>query len=151
MTARWQSACTTRRRCSGREPSPACRAPAAKRRWPRVRQAGLDAEQLRKEQQLLLDYARMAVTEENVGLLAKQALAARSAVAASTLAEEYPRDFARIIGLLFAVAAPGLRYHPYRKLGRTGRHYEKQPFHRQSSLLNALYLLKLVKESKQYF
>ena len=50
-----------------------------------VRQAGLDAEQLRKEQQLLLDYARMAVTEENVGLLAKQALAARSAVAASTL------------------------------------------------------------------
>ena len=64
-----------------------------------VRQAGLDAEQLRKEQQLLLDYARMAVTEENVGLLAKQALAARSAVAASTLAEEYPRDFARIIGL----------------------------------------------------
>ena len=64
-----------------------------------VRQAGLDEEQLRKEQQLLLDYARMAVTEENVGLLAKQALAARSAVAASTLAEEYPRDFARIIGL----------------------------------------------------
>ena len=64
-----------------------------------VRQAGLDVEQLRKEQQLLLDYARMAVTEENVGLLAKQALAARSAVAASTLAEEYPRDFARIIGL----------------------------------------------------
>ena len=64
-----------------------------------VWQAGLDAEQLRKEQQLLLDYARMAVTEENVGLLAKQALAARSAVAASTLAEEYPRDFARIIGL----------------------------------------------------
>ena len=58
-----------------------------------------DEEQLRKEQQLLLDYARMAVTEENVGLLAKQALAARSAVAASTLAEEYPRDFARIIGL----------------------------------------------------
>ena len=34
-----------------------------------------------------------------MGLLAKQALAARSAVAASTLAEEYPRDFARIIGL----------------------------------------------------
>ena len=59
----------------------------------------LRADQLRKEQQLLLDYARMAVTEENVGLLAKQALAARSAVAASTLAEEYPRDFARIIGL----------------------------------------------------
>ena len=29
----------------------------------------------------------------------QQALAARSAVAASTLAEEYPRDFARIIGL----------------------------------------------------
>ena len=66
---------------------------------PRTKVGAMDAEQLRKEQQLLLDYARMAVTEENVGLLAKQALAARGVVAASTLAEEYPRDFARIIGL----------------------------------------------------
>ena len=41
----------------------------------------------------------MAVTEENVALLAKQALAARRAVPASTLAAEYPDDFARIIGL----------------------------------------------------
>ena len=56
-------------------------------------------DQLRKEQQLLLDYARLAVTEENVALLAQQALAARPQVEASTLAEEYPGDFARIIGL----------------------------------------------------
>ena len=41
----------------------------------------------------------MAVTEENVELLARQALAARPQVAASTLAAEYPEDFARVIGL----------------------------------------------------
>ena len=63
-------------------------------------QAGqLDEAQLRREQKLLLDYARMAVTEENVDILARQALAARPRVAASTLADEYPGDFARIIGL----------------------------------------------------
>ena len=63
-------------------------------------QAGqLDEEQLRREQKLLLDYARMAVTEENVDILARQALAARPSVSASTLADEYPHDFARIIGL----------------------------------------------------
>ena len=44
----------------------------------------LDPDQLRKEQQLLLDYARLAVTEENVALLAQQALAARPQVKAST-------------------------------------------------------------------
>ena len=38
-----------------------------------VQQAVLDPEQLKKEQKLLLDYARMAVTEENVELLARQA------------------------------------------------------------------------------
>ena len=54
---------------------------------------------LRREQKLLLDYARMAVTEENVDILARQALAARPSVSASTLADEYPNDFARIIGL----------------------------------------------------
>lgn len=64
-----------------------------------VRQAALDPEQLKKEQKLLLDYARMAVTEENVELLARQALAARPRVTASTLAAEYPEDFARVIGL----------------------------------------------------
>ena len=63
-------------------------------------QAGqLDEAQLRRDQKLLLDYARMAVTEENVDILARQALAARPRVAASTLADEYPGDFARIIGL----------------------------------------------------
>ena len=64
-----------------------------------VETSALDPAQLQKEQKLLLDYARMAVTEENVALLAKQALAARRAVPASTLAAEYPDDFARIIGL----------------------------------------------------
>ena len=64
-----------------------------------VTPAILDPEQLKKEQKLLLDYARMAVTEENVELLAHEALAARPQVAASTLAMEYPDDFARIIGL----------------------------------------------------
>ena len=64
-----------------------------------VRTEAFDPEQLRREQQLLLDYARLAVTEENVALLARQALAARPQVNASALAEEYPGDFARIIGL----------------------------------------------------
>ena len=64
-----------------------------------VRTEGFDPEQLKKEQQLLLDYARLAVTEENVALLARQALAARPQVNAALLADEYPNDFARIIGL----------------------------------------------------
>ena len=64
-----------------------------------VQSGTLDPEQLRKEQQLLLDYARLAVTEENVSLLAQNALAARSRVAASVLVEEYPGDMTGIIGL----------------------------------------------------
>ena len=64
-----------------------------------VRTEAFDPEQLRREQQLLLDYARLAVTEENVALLARQALAARPQVNAALLANEYPNDFARIIGL----------------------------------------------------
>ena len=64
-----------------------------------MRTEPLDPERLRQEQQLLLDYARLAVTEENVALLAQQALAARGQVNASTLVEEYPNDFTGIIGL----------------------------------------------------
>ena len=64
-----------------------------------VRTEPLDPDRLRQEQQLLLDYARLAVTEENVALLARQALAARGQVNASTLVEEYPNDFTGIIGL----------------------------------------------------
>ena len=64
-----------------------------------VRTEVFDPEQLKKEQQLLLDYARLAVTEENVALLARQALAARPQVNAALLADEYPNDCARIIGL----------------------------------------------------
>ena len=59
---------------------------------------------------LLLEYARMAVTEENVALLAQQALAARPQVEASTLAEEYPGDFARIIGLHTYSQSPHRNY-----------------------------------------
>ena len=75
-----------------------------------VETASLDPEQLQKEQKLLLDYARMAVTEENVALLAQQALAARKQVAASTLAVEYPDDFARIIGLHTYSQSPRREY-----------------------------------------
>lgn len=74
----------------------------------------LDPVQLAKEQQLLLDYARCAVTEENVDALARRALAARREVAASVLAQENPGDFARIIGL-----------HTYSRSPR--RCYEVQP------------------------
>ena len=52
----------------------------------------------------------MAVTEENVSLLAQQALAARPQVAASTLADEYPNDFARIIGLHTYSQSPHREY-----------------------------------------
>lgn len=97
-TARWQSGCIcTRRQCSGKNfctrPLPSAAEPLAP-----VRTEVFDPEQL-KEQQLLLDYARLAVTEENVALLARQALAARPQVNAALLADEYPNDFARIIGL----------------------------------------------------
>ena len=70
----------------------------------------LDPAQLQKEQQLLLDYARLAVTEENVALLAQQALAARPQVNASTLAEEYPNDFTGIIGLHTYSQSPHREY-----------------------------------------
>ena len=75
-----------------------------------VRTEAFDPEQLRREQQLLLDYARLAVTEENVALLARQALAARPQVNASALAEEYPGDFARIIGLHTYSQSPHRNY-----------------------------------------
>ena len=75
-----------------------------------VRTEAFDPEQLRKEQQLLLDYARLAVTEENVALLARQALAARPSVNAAVLADEYPHDFARIIGLHTYSQSPHREY-----------------------------------------
>lgn len=75
-----------------------------------VRTVNFDPERLRQEQQLLLDYARMAVTEENVERLAMAALAARDSVRASTLADEYPEDFARVIGLHTYSQSPRRRY-----------------------------------------
>ena len=88
-----------------------------------MRQAGLDAEQLRKEQQLLLDYARMAVTEENVGLLAKTGPCRPQCGGRLHAGGGIPRDFARIIGLHTYSQSPRRAYDitPYRKLGRTGR------------------------------
>ena len=50
-------------------PRPRTEAPLAP-----VRTEPLDPDRLRQEQQLLLDYARLAVTEENVALLARRAL-----------------------------------------------------------------------------
>ena len=91
----------------------------------------LDPEQLQKEQQLLLEYARMAVTEENVALLAQQALAARKQVAASTLADEYPSDFARIIGLHTYSQSPRRDY----DIERTGKWVERGGFRFEEFIL----------------
>ena len=91
----------------------------------------LDPEQLQKEQQLLLEYARMAVTEENVALLAQQALAARRQVAASTLADEYPSDFARIIGLHTYSQSPRRDY----DIERTGKWVERGGFRFEEFIL----------------
>ena len=91
----------------------------------------LDPEQLQKEQQLLLEYARMAVTEENVALLAQQALAARRQVVASTLADEYPSDFARIIGLHTYSQSPRRDY----DIERTGKWVERGGFRFEEFIL----------------
>ena len=80
---------------------------------------------------LLLEYARMAVTEENVALLAQQALAARRQVAASTLADEYPSDFARIIGLHTYSQSPRRDY----DIERTGKWVERGGFRFEEFIL----------------
>ena len=84
-----------------------------------------------RQQQLLLEYARMAVTEENVALLAQQALAARRQVAASTLADEYPSDFARIIGLHTYSQSPRRDY----DIERTGKWVERGGFRFEEFIL----------------
>ncbi len=88
---------------------PARRAPHRSTAGPGAHRS-LDPDRLRQEQQLLLDYARLAVTEENVALLARQALAARGQVNASTLVEEYPNDFTGIIGLHTYSQSPHREY-----------------------------------------
>ena len=111
MTAQWPPICICTRRLPLAKSflyppaAPRTAAPLAP-----VQAETLDPDQLRKEQQLLLDYARLAVTEENVALLAQQALAARPQVEASTLAEEYPGRFCphHRPAYLFPVAAPEL-------------------------------------------
>ena len=96
-----------------------------------VRTEAFDPEQLRKEQQLLLDYARLAVTEENVALLARQALAARGQVNASTLVEEYPNDFTGIIGLHTYSQSPHREY----DITLTGNWVERGGFRFQDFVL----------------
>ena len=96
-----------------------------------VQQTKLDEAQLQKEQQLLLDYARMAVTEENVNLLAGQALAARSRVPASTLVEEYPQDLARVIGLHTYSQSPRRSY----EITLTGEWVERGGFRFEEFIL----------------
>ncbi len=78
----------------------------------------LDEDALRQEQELLLAYARLAVTEENVDELARKAFtgctAENPAVRASALAGEAGADIARIIGLHTYSATEGRCYelHP---------------------------------------
>lgn len=91
----------------------------------------LDPARLQREQQLLLDYARLAVTEENVDRLARQALAARPRVAASTLADEYPQDFARVIGLHTYSESPRRCY----DIRCTGRWVERGGFRFEDFIL----------------
>ena len=90
-----------------------------------------DPDRLRQEQQLLLDYARLAVTEENVALLARQALAARGQVNASTLVEEYPNDFTGIIGLHTYSQSPHREY----DITMTGNWVERGGFRFQDFVL----------------
>ena len=78
---------------------------------------GMDPDQLRREQQLLLEYARSAVTEENVDRLARAALAQGGRAAASELAAQNPGDLAQIIGLHTYSRSPGRCY----ELQLTGR------------------------------
>ena len=92
---------------------------------------GADPDRLRQEQQLLLDYARLAVTEENVALLARQALAARGQVNASTLVEEYPNDFTGIIGLHTYSQSPHREY----DITLTGNWVERGGFRFQDFVL----------------
>lgn len=96
-----------------------------------VRTEPLDPDRLRQEQQLLLDYARLAVTEENVALLARQALAARGQVNASTLVEEYPNDFTGIIGLHTYSQSPHREY----DITMTGNWVERGGFRFQDFVL----------------
>ena len=96
-----------------------------------VRTEPLDPARLRQEQQLLLDYARLAVTEENVALLARQALAARGQVNASTLVEEYPNDFTGIIGLHTYSQSPHREY----DITLTGNWVERGGFRFQDFVL----------------
>ena len=103
--ARWQRGCTcTRRQCSAQS---RCIPPP------------------------LLDYARLAVTEENVALLARQALAARGQVNASTLVEEYPNDFTGIIGLHTYSQSPHREY----DITLTGNWVERGGFRFQDFVL----------------
>ena len=91
----------------------------------------LDPARLEQEQKLLLDYARLAVTEENVELLARQALAGRPRVSAAALADEHPEDFARVIGLHTYSESPRRCY----DIQRTGHWVEHGGFRFEDFIL----------------
>ncbi|MGN0706387.1 MAG: Wadjet anti-phage system protein JetA family protein [Faecalibacterium sp.] len=91
----------------------------------------LDPARLQQEQKLLLEYARLAVTEENVGLLARQALAARPETAASTLVDEYPGELARVIGLHTYSQSPRRGY----EIRLTGQWVERGGFRFEDFIL----------------
>lgn len=66
---------------------------------PLLEQTPLSREEIEGQQELLLLYARSAVTTENVNRFAVKALQKRQAVTASVLAAETPEEFVKIIGL----------------------------------------------------
>ena len=66
-----------------------------------------------------------------MALLARQALAARGQVNASALAEEYPGDFARIIGLHTYSQSPRRDY----DIERTGKWVERGGFRFEEFIL----------------
>lgn len=61
--------------------------------------APLTEEELQQELAALLKYARDAVTVENVNSFVDVVLQQQQAIRASTLSQDYPSDFAKIIGL----------------------------------------------------
>lgn len=77
-------------------------------------QAPLEEAELLKAQQLLWDYARSAITQENVNKFAASSLAKQNAVRASTLAQQSPEEFIKVIAL-----------HTYSNSG--DRNYEIEP------------------------
>ena len=119
--AQWQRGCTcTRRQCSAQSRCIPPPRPAPKHLLPRCAPSLLTP-----------PGCGLAVTEENVALLARQALAARGQVNASTLVEEYPNDFTGIIGLHTYSQSPHREY----DITMTGNWVERGGFRFQDFVL----------------